>query len=279
MKTRYSIPIICIAVFIASSLMVIVYTYPELFGLTKPYTRIGVYDGMVSEIALMISEQCLNKNKFSDYPFIKTSNGYYYIDNVICERINVEQGGCLEPFSKEFTDETCKNRVTFEFPYGETGPHFSKEFCNQIKSWEPILTDTVENKRVNSEWLHICTIRGLIDDTQLYDIPEIMNYQGNNCNMLRSSVDCFVDSFNQCISAKIEDVYLTVEGDPITIIAMIKPDSCSIDVFHDATQDRFGKQEITRYSCPEIKLDEQYLHLVKCVSEFDEWEHGFSIRK
>jgi len=228
----------------------------------------------------MINEQCMNKNKLGDYPFAKTSNGHYYLDNVICERINVEQGGCLEPFSKGYPDETCRNRVTFDFPYGETGPHFSKEFCNQVKSWEPILSDTVENKRVNSEWLHICTIRGLIDNTQLYDIPEIMNYQGKNCNVYRmSSVDCFTNSFNQCIPAKIEDAHRTQEGDPITIIAMIKPDSCSIDVFHDSTQDRFGKQEITRYSCPEIKVDEKYLRLVHCISEFDEWEHGFSIRK
>lgn len=164
MKTRFLI-IICIAVFVASSLMVIAYTYPESFGLTRPYSKIGEYDGTVSEIALMINEQCSNKNKFGDYPFTKTSNGHYYIDNVICERINVEQGGCLEPFSKGFPDETCRNRVTFESPYGETGPYFSKEFCNQVKSWKPVLTDTVENKRMSAEWLHICTIRGLIDDS------------------------------------------------------------------------------------------------------------------
>jgi len=120
----------------------------------------------------------------------------------------------------------------------------------------------------------------LIDNQSLYDIPEIMNYQGGNCNMLeRDSVGCFVDSFNQCIPAKIENTHHTQEGDPITIIAMIKTKNCSIDVFHDATQDKFGKQEITKYTCPEIKLDEKYLHLVKCESEFDEWEHGFSIRK
>ncbi|AJW70305.1 hypothetical protein [Nitrosopumilus adriaticus] len=170
MKTRFLI-FICIAVFVTSSLMVIAYTYPESFDLTRPYSEIGEYDGTVSEIALMIDEQCSNKNQFSDYPFTKTSNGHYYIDNVICERINVEQGGCLEPFSKGFPDETCRNRLTFDYPYGETGPYFSKEFCNQVKSWEPALTDTVENKRVNSEWLQICIIRGLIEDTSWVLLP------------------------------------------------------------------------------------------------------------
>lgn len=283
MKTRHSIPIFCIALFVATSFMVIVYTEPESFSLTRPYSKIGEYDGSASEMALMISEQCLDQkqNPFKDYAFAKTSNGHYYIDNVICERINVEQGGCLEPFSKGYPDETCKNRVTFDQPYGETGPYFSKEFCNQVKSWEPALTDTVENKLVNSEWLHICTIRGLIEDTQLHKIPEIMSYQGKNCNAFeRDNVDCFVDSFNQCIPAKIENTHSTPEGDPITIIAMIKSETiCSIDVFHDATQDNFGKQEITKYTCPEIKLDENYLHFVKCESELDEWEYGFSIRK
>jgi len=151
MKTRYSIPIICVILLVASIFMVITYIEPESFGLTKPYSGIGEFDGAVSERALMISEQCLDKNKFKDYPFAKTSNGHYYTDNVICERINVQQGGCLGPFSKGYPDESCKNRVTFDQPYGETGPHFSKEFCNQVKSWEPILTDTVENKLVRSE--------------------------------------------------------------------------------------------------------------------------------
>ena len=168
MKTRYSIPIICIVLFVGSIFMVIVYIEPESFGLTRPYSSIGEFDGSSSEQALMISEQCSDQkqNPFKDYAFAKTSNGHYYTDNVICERINVQQGGCLEPFSKGYPDETCKNRVTFDYPYGETGPHFSKEFCNQVKSWKTALTDTVENKRVNSEWLHICTIRGLIvEDT------------------------------------------------------------------------------------------------------------------
>lgn len=72
--------------------MVTAYTYPESFSLRKPYSKIGEYDSTVSEIALMISKQCLNKNQLGDYSFVKTSNGHYYIDNVICERINVEQG-------------------------------------------------------------------------------------------------------------------------------------------------------------------------------------------
>ena len=164
MKTRLLI-IIAIMLFVVTSFMIVVYMDPESFGLTRPYSSIGEFDGSVSEQALIIGEQCSDQkqNPFKDYAFIKTSNGHYYTDNVICERINVQQGGCLEPFSKGYPDETCKNRVTFDYPYGETGPNISKDFCNSVKLWEPALTDTIENKRVNSEWLHICTIRGLID--------------------------------------------------------------------------------------------------------------------
>lgn len=209
MKTRYTIPIICIALFAVSGLMMSVYLDPESFGLTRPSPEIGEYDGTVSETALMISKQCMDKNQFGDYPFVKTSNGHYYTDNVICEKINVEQGGCLEPFSKGFPDETCKNRVTFDQPYGETGPYFNKELCNQVKFWEPALTDTAENKRMNSEWLHICTIRGLIEDTPLHDISQIMNYQGKNCNVYRfGSADCFANAFDKCAPAKIEHTHL-----------------------------------------------------------------------
>ncbi len=146
--------------------MVIIYFEPESIGLTKPYTTIRGFDGAASEMALMIGEQCLDKeqNPFRLYAFAKTSNGHYYIDNVICKRINVEQGGCLEPFSKGYPDETCKNRVTFDYPYGETGPEINKEFCNAVFNEPLAATDTVETKLMVEEYLNICTIRGLIDN-------------------------------------------------------------------------------------------------------------------
>ncbi len=158
------IPLLSIAVLVAVSFMVIVYFEPESFGLTKPYTRVGSYDGTASKMALMISEQCLDQeeNPFKDYAFARTSNGEYYIDNVICERINVHQGGCLEPFSKGYPDETCKNRVTFDFPYGEKGTPINKEFCNQVES-ERSPDDSEHNKTMIDEYVNICTIRGLID--------------------------------------------------------------------------------------------------------------------
>lgn len=145
--------------------MVIIYFEPESIGLTKPYSRVGEYDGAASEMALMINEQCLDKeqNPFRLYVFAKTSNGSYYIDNVICERINVEQGGCLEPFSKGYPDETCKNRVTFDYPYGETGPEINQEFCKQVESEPLLLNDTDQSDYLYHEYFSICAIRGLIE--------------------------------------------------------------------------------------------------------------------
>ncbi len=116
-------------------------------------------------------------------------------------------------------------------------------------------------------------------DIFLSDIPEIINYKGKDCNTMGiDDISCFVDSFNQCLPAKIENTRHTIEGDPITIIAMIKSE-CSIDVFDDSTQDRFSKQEITRYTCNNIKLDDNYLHLIQCVGEFGYGQYGFSIGK
>lgn len=116
-------------------------------------------------------------------------------------------------------------------------------------------------------------------DISLSDISEIINYKGKNCNALGiDDISCFVDSFNQCLPAKIKNTHHTIEGDPITIIAMIKSE-CSIDVFDDSTQDRFSKQEITRYTCNNIKLDDNYLHLIQCVDEFGYGQYGFSIGK
>lgn len=95
---------------------------------------------------------------------------------------------------KGFPDETCRNRVTFEFPYGETGPHFSKEFCNQVKSWKPALTDTVENKRINYEWLYICTICGLID------VPELESEYEDMTSSYMEKIIPTLDDFKHTIS-------------------------------------------------------------------------------
>lgn len=175
MKTRNQITLICIGLVAASAFMVTVYSYPESFGLTKPYTRVGPYDGASHPQALLIDEQCaeIEKNPFADYGFTSYSNGAYYIDNVICERINVEQGGCLEPFSKGYPDETCKNRVTYEFPYGETKPQFNREFCNRMTADPPILNDTVEYKELYKQWMNICKIRGFVETDEKHSESKV----------------------------------------------------------------------------------------------------------
>jgi hypothetical protein len=116
--------------------------------------------------------------------------------------------------------------------------------------------------------------------SSLSSVPEIINYKGKDCNASGiDNVNCFVDSFNKCLPAKIENTHHTIEGDPITIIALIKSE-CTIDTFMDSTQDRFGKQEITRYTCDNIKLDDHYLHLIQCVDESGHGDYyGFTIEK
>jgi hypothetical protein len=115
-------------------------------------------------------------------------------------------------------------------------------------------------------------------------IEEISSYKGKDCNVfLFADVNCFADSFNDCIPARIENMHPTVEGDPIYSIAMIKSNedktSCSIVVFEDTTKDRFGVPGITKYTCSSMKLEDNYLNLSPCVNESNNGEYGFIIWK
>lgn len=114
------------------------------------------------------------------------------------------------------------------------------------------------------------------------NIVEIASYKGKDCNRFGfSDVSCFVDSFTSCINAKIEDTRYTVEGDPVTMIAMIrnKDGICTIDVFEDTTKDRFGDQKITKHSCSDMKLEDAYLNISPCTKGSDDGVYGFSIQK
>jgi hypothetical protein len=158
------IPIICIPLLLVIVAMMVAYPQFEAHQENNLNWSVAEYDGRASEMALMINKQCLDQeqNPFKDYPFAITSNGAYYIDNVICERINVQQGGCLDPFSKGYPDETCKNRVTFDYPYGETGPEFNQEFCNGVFNDSISVNHSKKGESKVEEWLNICNIRNLI---------------------------------------------------------------------------------------------------------------------
>jgi hypothetical protein len=124
----------------------------------------------------------------------------------------------------------------------------------------------------------------LVLEHSFSNIEEISSYKGRDCNVfLFADVNCFADSFNDCIPARIENMHPTVEGDPIYSIAMIKSNedktSCSIVVFEDTTKDRFGVPGITKYTCSSMKLEDNYLNLSPCVNESNNGEYGFIIWK
>lgn len=151
------------------------------------------------------------------------------------------------------------------------GDDRNKRGCLVIDGWfDALLYQISENPR---------TIQTVIS---LHDIAEIKSYKGKDCNKLGfPDVNCFIDSFSRCINAKIEDTHGTIEGDPVTMIAMIKNKDgvCTIDVFEDTTKDRFSDQKITKYSCSGIKLDETYLNIQPCTKDSDENVYGFLIQK
>jgi hypothetical protein len=118
----------------------------------------------------------------------------------------------------------------------------------------------------------------------LSNIAEIISYKGRDCNLLGfADVNCFIDSFNNCIPAMIKNTHTTIEGDPIYNIAMIKSNIgstlCSIVVFEDTTNDRFGIPGITKYSCSSLTSDDEYLDISPCVDESNQGEYGFLIPK
>ncbi len=106
-------------------------------------------------------------------------------------------------------------------------------------------------------------------------ISPISFYEGTNCNESGLvNATCFVDSFESCSPAKITSIYVTPEGDPIREYAIINSD-CSIEVYHDSTLDRFGKQTIANYFCNEAKINQEELRLDDCVDENESDEYGF----
>jgi len=155
-------PIICIILFFSILLMLLTYPQFEANQENNLKWSVGEYDGTLSGKTMMIVEQCKDQeqNPFADYGFEKYSNGHYYIDNVICELINVEKGGCIEPVYNEDSDVIeCTNYVSYDYPYGETGPEFNEEFCNAIYTEPLAATDTIETKFKVKEWVNICIER------------------------------------------------------------------------------------------------------------------------
>ena len=206
MTTRLLI-IICIVVFIAASFMVTVYFYPESFGKEKLIPRGFTYDGTLPEKVMRMINQCneQDKNPFADYGFERYSNGHYYFDNVICELINVEKGGCIEPIYNEETGlTTCTNHVSYDYPYGETRPEFNKEFCNIIFNEPLAATDTVETKLIVEEYLNICIERGLLDEDDFEKIPYgSYRINGSDGSYTLIEINCFVGQIqkgNECVS-------------------------------------------------------------------------------
>ena len=93
-----------------------------------------------------------------------------------------------------------------------------------------------------------------------------------DCNVLFifPNAQCFVNSYQNCTTAKISKTIITVEGDPVHhYVNIVKEDtnSCYVEYFVDQTQDKFGSGKIEHYICNDVRLSENVLFFECDVEE------------
>ena len=127
----------------------------------------------------------------------------------------------------------------------------------------------------------IIAIIGTIMFVMILDVrhtsPAITNcYKKENV----PDMECFVDSYQNCIPAKIQQIEYTVEGDPITVTAIIeKSDTskeCKIHAYYDS-KDRFGFQGQYDSLCSKIRSENQFSWIIDQCENKD-YAFGFHNR-
>jgi len=68
----------------------------------------------------------------------------------------------------------------------------------------------------------------------------------------REARECLLDAWREGRAAELISERPSVEGDPITTIYRVMPDG-TMDMFIDATRDRFGSGEWERYVCTGLR--------------------------
>ena len=68
----------------------------------------------------------------------------------------------------------------------------------------------------------------------------------------RAARECVLDAWRESRAAELITERPTVEGDPVTTIVRVLPDG-SVELFVDATHDRFGSGEWERLTCQGLR--------------------------
>lgn len=102
-----------------------------------------------------------------------------------------------------------------------------------------------------------------------------------DCNKKENVPDmaCFIESYQNCMPAKIHQTRYTVEGDPISTTAIIEKTDpskeCGIHVYYDS-KDRFGFQGKYDSLCSNMYAAEQFSWI---INQCENKDHAFEIRK
>jgi len=74
----------------------------------------------------------------------------------------------------------------------------------------------------------------------------------------------FLAAYGERKPGRWEEILYTDEGDPISYQLEYEGNGTILRFIHDATQDKFGSQQITTYTCQQLIEDEIGLRLVGC---------------
>jgi hypothetical protein len=116
-----------------------------------------------------------------------------------------------------------------------------------------------------------------IDDMQVTLSLKTCTPEIANCNQKENlpDMDCFVQSYQECIPAKIQQTRYTVEGDPISTTAILEKNDtsneCKIHVYYDS-QDKFGFQGKYDSICSNVRLYEEFYWI---IDQCENQEHAF----
>jgi hypothetical protein len=115
------------------------------------------------------------------------------------------------------------------------------------------------------------------DDIQVSLSPKTCTPEITNCNQKENlpDMDCFIQSYQECTSAKIQQTRYTVEGDPISTTAIVEKtdatNECKIHVSYDS-QDRFGFQGKYDSICSNVRLNEEFYWI---IDQCENKDHAF----
>lgn len=134
---------------------------------------------------------------------------------------------------------------------------------------DPLSDDSTQNV------MHFIRQNNCLDDNNAL----IHSYIMPTCNKKENLPDmgCFVESYQNCTVASIQQTRYTVESDPISALAIIEKDvssgECKMHIHYDS-KDKHGFQGEYDSRCSNVRLDKGYSWI---IDQCEDKDHSFEI--